>query len=139
MRCLGPLLAAAPLSPDPGAEHHRAGMQVCQAAIDRAARNPRRPRYRNDPAMSGRTRLTRREQPPPSLVQNWLKRLEPSPDGIDVNHHVRITTPAAESRQFPDSFVAFLSVCRFFSSDSLVLAQALGVGLPSDRPECSRW
>jgi hypothetical protein len=80
-------------------------MQVCQAAIDRAARNPRRPRYRNDPAMSGRTSLTGREQPPPSLVQNWFKRLEASPDGIDVNHHVRIDAPADESRQFPDSFL----------------------------------
>jgi hypothetical protein len=57
--------------------------------------------------MSGRTRLTGRKQPPPSLVQNWLKRLEPSPDGSDVNHHVRISTPAPEARQFPDSLVAF--------------------------------
>src|SRR5580704_9593219 len=80
--CLGRWLAATPLSANPRAEHHRPRTQVCQAAIDRAARNPRRPRYRNDPAMSGRTRLTRREQPPLSLVQNWLKRLEASPDGI---------------------------------------------------------
>jgi hypothetical protein len=45
-------------------------------------------------------------------------------DGSDVNHHVSITAPAAEARQFPDSFVAFLSVSRFFSADSVVLAQA---------------
>ena len=38
-------------------------------------------------------------------VQNWLKRLEASPDGGDVNHHVRISAPAAESRQSPDSFL----------------------------------
>src|ERR1700733_4312312 len=75
--------------------------------------------------MSGRTRLTGREQPPLSLVQNWLKRLEASPDGIDVNHPVRIRAPSAEARQFLDSFVAFLSASRFFSADSLVLAQAL--------------
>jgi hypothetical protein len=75
--------------------------------------------------MSGRTRLTGREQPSPSLVQNWLKRLEASPDGSDVNHYVRISAPAVEARQFPDSFVAFLSVSRFFPADSLVLAQAL--------------
>jgi hypothetical protein len=75
----------APLSANPRAEHHRARTQVGQAAIDRAARNPRRPRYRNYPAMSGRTRLTGHEQPP----------------------------------------LSFLSVSRFFPSDSLVLAQAL--------------
>ena len=121
----GRRLAAAPLSANPRAEHHRPRTQVCQAAIDRAARNPRRPRYRNDPTVSGRTRLTGREQPPLSLVQNWLKRLEASPDGIDVNHPVRISAPAAEARQFPDSFVAFSSVSRFFPSDSVVLAQAL--------------
>src|SRR6185437_4211172 len=82
-------------------------------------------RYRNDPAVSGRTRLTRREQPPLSLVQNWLKRLEASPDGSDVNHRVRVSAPAPEARQFLDSFVAFLPVSRFFSSDSIVRAQAL--------------
>jgi hypothetical protein len=119
--CLDRQLAAATLSPNPRAEHHRARTQVCQAAIDRTARNSRRPRYRNDPAMSGRTRLTGREQPPLSLVQNWLKRL----DGSDVNHHVRISAPAAEARQFTDSFVAFLPLPRFFSADSVVLAQAL--------------
>src|ERR1700729_387967 len=102
--CLGRWLAATPLSANPRAEHHRARTQVCQAAIDRAARNPRRPRYRNDPAMSGRTRL------------------KASPDGIDVNHPVRIRAPSAEARQFLDSFVAFLSASRFFSADSLVLA-----------------
>jgi hypothetical protein len=75
--------------------------------------------------MSGRTRLTGREQPPLSLVQNWLKRLEASLDGGSVNHSVRISAPAAESRQFPSSFVAFLPVSRFFSADSVVLAQAL--------------
>jgi hypothetical protein len=31
----------------------------------------------------------------------------------------------AEARQFPDSFVAFLSDSRSFPSDSVVLAQAL--------------
>jgi hypothetical protein len=75
--------------------------------------------------MSGHTRLAGREQPPPSLVQNWLKRLEASPDGRYVNHHVRISAPAPEARQFPDSFVAFVSLSRFFPSDSLVRAQAL--------------
>jgi hypothetical protein len=105
--------------------HQTGSTPVCQTAIDRAARNPRRPRYRNNAAMSGRTRLTGREQPSPSLVQNWLKCLEASPDGIDVNHDVRIGAPAVEARQFPDSFVAFLSVSRFFPADSLVLAQAL--------------
>ena len=123
--CLGCWLAATPLSANPRAEHHRARTQVCQAAIDRAARNPRRPRYRNNPAMSGRTRLTGREQPPLSLVQNWLKRLEASPDGIDVNHRVRVSAPAPEAHQFLNSFVALLPVSRFFSSDSVVLAQAL--------------
>src|ERR1700709_1659598 len=39
-----------------------------------------------------------------------------NPDGIDVNHPVRITAPAAGVRKFPDSFVAFLSVSRFFSA-----------------------
>jgi hypothetical protein len=105
----------------------RRGTQVCEAAINRAARNPRRPRYRNDPAMSGRTRLTGRKQPPFSLVQNWLKRFEASLDGGDVSHSVRISAPAAKSRQFPDTFVAFLSALRFFSSESIVLAQALSV------------
>jgi hypothetical protein len=75
--------------------------------------------------MSGRTSLTGREQPPLSLVQNWFKRLEASLDGGGVNHSVRISDPAAEPRQFPDSFVAFLPVSRFFSADSVVLAQAL--------------
>jgi hypothetical protein len=75
--------------------------------------------------MSGRTRLTGREQPPLSLVQNRRERLEASLDGGDVNHSIRISTPAAKSRQFPDSFVAFLSISRFFPYDSLVLAQAL--------------
>jgi hypothetical protein len=75
--------------------------------------------------MSGRTRLTGRKQPPPSLVQNWLKRLEASLDGSDVNHQARISAPAIGSRQFADPFVAFLSVPRFFPSDSLILAQAL--------------
>jgi hypothetical protein len=89
--------------------------------------------------MSGRTRLTGREQPSPSLVQNWLKRFEASPDGSDVNHYVRISAPAVEARQFPDSFVAFLSVSRFFPADSLVLAQALR-RLPrrSERLRCGR-
>jgi hypothetical protein len=49
--------------------------------------------------MSGRTRLTGREQPPLSLVQNWLKRLEASPDGINVNHRIRISTPAVKACQ----------------------------------------
>jgi hypothetical protein len=75
--------------------------------------------------MSGRTRLTGRKQPPPSLVQNWLNRLEASLDGSDVNHQARISAPAIGSRQFADPFVAFLSVPRFFPSDSLILAQAL--------------
>src|ERR1700722_10620514 len=125
--CLGRWLAATPLSANPRAGHHRARTQVCQAAINRTARNPRRPRYRNDAAMSGRTRLTGREQPPLSLVQNWLKRLEASLDGGGVNHAVRISAPAAESPQIPDSFVAFLPVSRFFSADSVVLAQALSL------------
>ena len=86
--------------------------------------------------MSRRTRLTGREQSPPSLVQNRLKRLEASPDGIDVNHRLRISARAAEARQFPDSFVAFLSVSRFFPSDSVVLAQALSC-LP--RGDFSIW
>ena len=75
--------------------------------------------------MFRRTRLTGREQPPLSLVQNWLKRLEASPDGIDVNHRLRISARAAEARQFPDSFVAFSPPSRVFSSDSVVQAQAL--------------
>jgi hypothetical protein len=75
--------------------------------------------------MSGRTRLTGRKQPPPSLVQNWLKHLEASLDGSDVNHQARISAPAIGSRQFADPLVAFLSVPRFFPSDSLILAQAL--------------
>ena len=37
----------------------------------------------------------------------------------------RITAPAAESCQFLDSLVAFLPGSRFFSADSVVLAQAL--------------
>src|ERR1700733_669950 len=123
--CLGRWLAATPLSANPRAGHHRARTQVCQAAINRTARNPRRPRYRNDAAMSGRTRLTGREQPPLSLVQNWLKRLEASLDGGGVNHSIRISTSAADSRQFLDSFVAFLPVSRVFSADSIVRAQAL--------------
>jgi hypothetical protein len=128
--CLGRRLAAAPVSANPRAEHDRTRTQVRQAAIDRAARNPRRPQYRNDPAMPGRTRLTGREQPPLSFVQNWLERLEASLDGGDVNHSVRISAPAVKSRQFPDSFVAFLSVPRFFSADSVVLAQALSGPAP---------
>jgi hypothetical protein len=44
---------------------------------------------------------------------------------LTVNHHVRISAPAPEARQFPDPFVAFLSLSRFFPSDSLVRAQAL--------------
>jgi hypothetical protein len=74
--------------------------------------------------MSGRKRLTGCKQPPLSLVQNWFKRLETSLDGGDVNHPVRISASAAKSRLYPDSFVAFLSDSRFFSSDSIVLAQA---------------
>src|ERR1700722_14106893 len=38
--CLGRWLAATPLSANPRAEHHRARTQVCQAAINRTARNP---------------------------------------------------------------------------------------------------
>ena len=96
--CLGRRLAAAARSANPRAEHHRARTQVCQAAINRAARNPGRPRYRDHAAMSGRARLTGREQPPPSLVQDRLKRLEASLDGSDVDHSVRIDAPAGKSR-----------------------------------------
>jgi hypothetical protein len=59
-------------------------------------------------------------------------------DGGDVNHPVRITAPAAKARQFPDSFVAFLSGFRFFSTDSVVLAQALNRMLVAGRPDSVR-
>jgi hypothetical protein len=36
-----------------------------------------------------------------------------------------LSTPAPDSRQFLDSFVAFLPVSRVFSADSIVRAQAL--------------
>ena len=117
---LGCWLAAATRSPNPRAEHHGTRTQVCQAPIDRAARYAGRLRYRAHPATSGRTCFTGREQPPRSLVQDRLKRLEASLDGSDVNHTVRIDAPASTSRQFPDSFVAFLSASRFFPSDSIV-------------------
>ena len=147
--CLRRRLAAAALPPNSRAAHHRARTQVGQAAIDRAARNPSRPRDRHDPATPGRTRLAGRKQPSISLIQNWLKRFKTSPDGSEVNHPVRIDAPASASRQFPDSFVAFLAVTRFFSSDSVALAQALS-GPPESPPRvrrrratcprhCARW
>jgi hypothetical protein len=58
---LGRRLATAASSPNPRAEHHRAGTQVSQATIDRAARNPGCLRYRDHPATSGRARLAGRE------------------------------------------------------------------------------
>ena len=67
--------------------------------------------------MSDGARLTGREQPPRSLVQNRLERLEPSLNGGDVNHTVSISAPATKSRHFPDSFVALLSLSRVFSAD----------------------
>ncbi len=122
---LGRWLAAAARSPNPRAEHHGASTQVCQAATNRAARNPGCQRNRNHPAAASSTRLTGREQPAPSLVQNRLQRLEASLDGSDVDHPLRIGAPAETSRPISDSLVAFLPPARFFSSDSVALAQAL--------------
>jgi hypothetical protein len=83
--------------------------------------------------MSGRARFTGREQTAPSFVQDWLKRLETSLDGCNVNHTARIEAPPVASCQFPDPFVAFLPASRFFPSDSVALAQALKG--PTDLPD----
>ena len=45
----------------------------------------------------------------------------------------KVESPAFKSRKLPDSFVAFLPLCRFFSSDSVVHARALTFGGSSDR------
>ena len=124
-------LAAAARSPNPRAGHHGARTQVCQAAIDRAAGNPGRPRDCDHSTVASSACFTGREQPPPSFVQDRRKRLKASLDGSDVNHPVRIDAPDAASRSMSDSFVAFLPTARFFSSDSVALAQALNQGQDS--------
>ena len=68
------------------ADLHGARPQVRQATTDRAARNPGCPRNRHHPAVTGRARFARREQPPPSLVQDRRKRIEASLDGSGVDH-----------------------------------------------------
>ena len=118
-------LATAALSPNPPARHHRARTQVCQATINRAARKAGCPRHRDHPTTSSCARLAGREQPPPFLVQGQRERLKAGLDGSDIDHTVRIDAPIAASSQFPDSFVAFSPDARFFSSDSVIQAQAL--------------
>jgi hypothetical protein len=118
-------LATAAVSPNPPARHHRARTQVCQATINRAARKAGCLRHRDHPTASSRARLAGREQPPPFLVQGQRERLKADLDGSDIDHTVRIDAPIAASSQFPDSFVAFSPDARFFSSDSVIQAQAL--------------
>ena len=118
-------LASAARTPNARVARHRAGTQISQTTPDGAACKPGRLRNRHHAAASRRARLAGREQPPPSLVQDRRKRLETGFDGSDVDHPVRIDAPAAQSRLFPDSFVAFLSPPRFFYSDSVAWAQVL--------------
>src|ERR1019366_1244243 len=68
-------------------------LQIRQATIDRAARNPRRPSTRAAPAISGRTRLRRTEQPPAPLVQARPHRLEAAPNQYSLNHDPVIDNP----------------------------------------------
>jgi hypothetical protein len=87
--------------------------------------------------VTGRACFARSEQSPRSLVQQRRKRFEASLDGNSVDHAARINAPAATSRRFRDSFVAFLPPSRFFPSDSVAQAQALRTGkllVPYHRP-----
>jgi hypothetical protein len=103
--CLGRWLAATPSRRTRGLKHHCARTQVFRSrdqsccAQSPSPAIPQRPRHVR-PHAPHRPRTTAAL----SLVQNWLKRLEASLDGGGNNHSVRISAPAAESRQFPDSF-----------------------------------
>ena len=52
----------------------QAGIQIIQRAIDRAARNPGRPRRRRNPTPARRSRLCRRKQATLALVQERAQR-----------------------------------------------------------------
>jgi hypothetical protein len=61
---------------------HRAGqavgrIEILEAAANRAARYPRRPRRGDDPAMPGRARLRRCKKTTASLVQALTNRRKP--------------------------------------------------------------
>ncbi len=111
--CLPPHSGAATSLPDSRAGHHRARAEGGQGAFDPAARNPDRPRHRNN-AMSGRTGRTGREGPLPSPVQNRPKFLERRPDGRDGDHFDRINGPKASPRLSSGPIVLFASPFRSF-------------------------
>jgi hypothetical protein len=83
------------------------------------------PRNRCYPAASRGPRFTHSKQPTFSLVQERRQRIETRRDRSGINHTTRVDAPASVSLPFTDWFVALLPQPRFFSSDSVVQAQAL--------------
>ena len=64
----------------------RAVPQLDKPAPDRAARHAGNLRNRTNPAMTRCQRLRRRISPPPTLIQQRLKRLKSNPNRSVVNH-----------------------------------------------------
>ncbi len=134
----------------PIAQLHGAGPQVREATTDRAASDTGRPPPRCYPAPSRGSRFTRSKQATFSLVQERRKRIETRRDRSGIDHTTRVDAPASVSLPFTDSFVAPLPTSRFFSSDSVVQAQALSgqhskismvaasISTTTLRPACTR-
>src|SRR5512132_2912841 len=71
------------------------GVKLAQAAADRVLSHPAGPRDRGDPTTPMRTRLSRRPDPPLTLVKRPGHRPEPLTDRALIDHRTRDSTPRA--------------------------------------------
>jgi hypothetical protein len=76
-----------------------ATLQFGDAAIDRAARNPRRCRNRRHPTVTKRRRLVGCNQPTPALVQEPNDPLKSRSKRVDINHRERVGPGSDSSAQ----------------------------------------
>ena len=76
----------------PAADVIASRLQLADATIDRAARQPARRRSRRDPTIALRHRLVGGEQPSAALVEKVRRSLPALPDVVDVDHPFRLAS-----------------------------------------------
>ena len=114
--------------------------QIAQPAIDRAARDSRRPRNSGHAAKPGRARLRRREQATPPFVEARTQRLIPLPNRCFINHAAVINQTSASRNPHAKSIQLFCGIALSWQSTPatragwwLLMCPDLGISRQSRR------
>jgi hypothetical protein len=99
--------------------------KVGQTTQHGTTRNAGRCRYRCYATPPGRQGFARHNKSSRPFIKKRGDCGKARLNGISVNHILKIQAADAKKYQYQDSYLAFLSPCRFFSIDSFVSSQAL--------------